>query len=49
MARYKVIYENLAGQTKVEIVNAKTPEEAEDYILCHLPDCMQVIYINKQS
>ena len=45
MKRFKVIYESLSGQEKCVQVSGRTKEDAEDYVLCNYPDCLQVITV----
>ena len=48
MAKFRVVYENLAGQTKVTYVNdQQTVEDAENYVLCNNPDVLQVLDVSR--
>ena len=44
MAKFRVVYETLSGETKITYINnVATMEEAEESILCSNPDAMQVL------
>lgn len=48
MARFRIVYEDLNGVTKVTFVNdVKTAEDAENFILCNDPDVLQVLNVSK--
>ena len=47
MAKFRVVYENLEGKSKVTFVNEDTEESAENYVLCNNPDVLQVLDVTR--
>jgi hypothetical protein len=45
MREYKVVYESINGQSKSVMVKESSRENAENYVLCHYPDCLQVLSV----
>ena len=47
--KFRVVYENLSGKTRIIEVISSSAEDAENKVLCGYPDAFQVLTVDRIS